>query len=144
MKLPSFFVAILAAALLAGYCHAGVARARQAKLPHSMKGYELYSWRARGGWYFALLTGTNRLKTRREVRAPGAQVKGLDALKKRLDTLAEGEEVSWAAGLVPGTALPPDRIVREVKEHCERRGIVLRVSRGGGGDKPNRGTHPPH
>src|SRR5919206_1911803 len=99
MKLPSPVVAILAGALLVGCCQVGVARSTQAKLPHSMKGYELYSWRARGEWYFALLIGTNRLKTRREVRAPGARLRGVEALKRRLDLLGEGEEVSWAAGL---------------------------------------------
>ncbi len=141
MKLPSPVVAILAVALLVACCQAVVARSTQAKLPHSMKGYELYSWRARGEWYFALLTGTNRLKSRREVRAPGARLIGVEALKRRLDLLAEGEEVSWSAGLAPGTALPPEGIVRDVKEYCDRRGIILRVSRGDRGDAANNGMH---
>jgi len=57
-----------------------------------MKGYELYSWRVRGVWNFALLVGTNRLKSRQEVRASKACVRGVEALKRKLDLLAEGEE----------------------------------------------------
>ena len=33
----------------------------------SMKGYELYTWQEGGQWYFALLEGTNRLKTDEEI-----------------------------------------------------------------------------
>jgi hypothetical protein len=42
----------------------------------SMKGYELYSWREKssGDWYFALLPGTNRLKTYDEITAPQTQL----------------------------------------------------------------------
>ena len=34
------------------------AQSQGADSPHSMKGYELYSWRANGDWYFALLVTT--------------------------------------------------------------------------------------
>jgi hypothetical protein len=37
------------------------------KLPHSMKGYELYSWSEGSQWYFTLVTGTNRNKTLEEI-----------------------------------------------------------------------------
>ena len=36
-------------------------------LPHSLKGYELYSWEEEGQWYFTLITGTNRTKTLEEI-----------------------------------------------------------------------------
>ena len=36
-------------------------------LPHSMKGYELYSWQVGDDWHFTLITGTNRLKTLEEI-----------------------------------------------------------------------------
>jgi hypothetical protein len=133
---------ILATALLVGCYQVGIAQSRGAKLPRSMKGYELYSWEARGEWYFALLIGTNRLKTRHEVSAPQARVRGVEALKRKLDLLAEGEEVLWRTGLVPRTALPPEKIVKEVKTHCDRRGIILRVNRRGVGDASNNGLHP--
>jgi len=37
------------------------------ELPHSMKGYELYSWLEDGQWHFTLITGTNRNKTVEEI-----------------------------------------------------------------------------
>ena len=132
MKFAPFMISVLAIALLLGCGQASLAQSRAAKLPHSMKGYELYSWKIRGEWYFALLVGTNRLKTRREVSSPRARVRGVEGLKGKLNWLAEGEEVTWAArargGLAPWTVLPPEKIVEEVKNYCSRRGIILRVS----------------
>jgi hypothetical protein len=128
MKLAPFRVTVLAIALLLGSGQASLAQSRAAKLPHSMKGYELYSWKIRGDWYFGLLVGTNRLKTRREVSSPKARVRGVEALKRKLDRLAEGEEVIWAGSLAPWAVLPPEKIVEEVKNYCGRRGIILRVS----------------
>jgi hypothetical protein len=37
------------------------------ELPHSMKGYELYSWSEDSQWHFTLITGTNRNKTLEEI-----------------------------------------------------------------------------
>jgi hypothetical protein len=37
------------------------------ELPHSAKGYELYSWQEDSQWHFTLITGTNRNKTLEEV-----------------------------------------------------------------------------
>jgi hypothetical protein len=102
-----------------------------------MKGYELYSWESRGEWYFALLVGTNRLKTRGEISSPKVRVRGLKALKKKLGRLAAGEEVSWSAGMVSGTAMPPERIVEEVENYCDSRGIIVRVSGRGVGGAPH-------
>jgi hypothetical protein len=43
-------------------------------LPHSMKGYELYSWSQDGEWHFTLITGTNRNKTLEEIISPSNTV----------------------------------------------------------------------
>ena len=37
------------------------------KLPHSVKGYELYSWEENGQWHYTFITGTNRVKTMKEI-----------------------------------------------------------------------------
>jgi hypothetical protein len=106
-----------------------------------MKGYELYSWRIRGQWHFALLVGTNRLKSRGEINSPQVRVRGVEALKSKLSRLAEGEDVSWVEGRVPGAVLPPERIIEEVKGYCDRQGIRLRVRERGGSDASNNGMH---
>src|SRR5256714_11941880 len=140
MRRTSHIIIIMVVAyLLFGCCQASPAQSRDATLPHSMKGYELYSWKSRGEWYFSLLVGTNRLKTFSEISSPKIRVRGVRALKGRLNQLAGGEELTWATGLVPRTVLPPEEIVDEVKSYCARRGIVLRVNRRGARTASNNG-----
>ena len=139
MKPTSFVMPILALALLLGCFQAHLAQSREVRLPHSMKGYELYSWKFRGDWHFSLLVGTNRLKTRNEVTSPKVRLKGVEALKRKLKQLAKGEEVSWPAGRVAGTVLPPEEIIDEVKSYCEERGIIMRVNQRGAGNASNNG-----
>ena len=139
LKFAPFIIPVLAVALLLGIGQASLAQSRAARMPsHSMKGYELYSWKIRGDWYFALLVGTNRLKTRREVSSPKARVRGAEALKRKLDRLAQGEEVIWAGRLAPWAVLPPEKIVEDVNNYCGRRGIILRVSRRDASDASNK------
>lgn len=130
MKFAPFFIPVLVIALLLGSGQVSSAQSREENLPpHSMKGYELYSWKISGEWYFALLVGTNRIKTRREVSSPRVRIRGVDALKRKLDRLAEGEEVTWAGRLRPWAVLPPEKIVKDVKNYCDGRRLKLRVNR---------------
>jgi len=94
---------------------------------HSMKGYELYSWQEGEGWYFALVVGTNRIKTFDEIVAPEVRVRGIEALEVQLDQLASGERVFWSAQRVPNVVLPPDDVVEQVQAYCEQRGIELEI-----------------
>lgn len=76
-------------------------------LPSSMKGYEIYCWydEEQDSWHYTLITGTNRLKTYKEITTEedtitcGGWVKitvtGKDALKALLARLPEGQEVIW-------------------------------------------------
>ena len=93
----------------------------------SMKGYELYSWQTQGAWHFSLLVGTNRLKTFEEVSSPEVRVQGIEALKRELDELAEGEHVFWSEQRVPRTSLPPDEIIDAIHVYCRERGIQLEI-----------------
>lgn len=92
-----------------------------------MKGYELYSWQMEGTWTFALVPGTNRIKTYDEIASSDTRVQGLEALRRELDQLASGEQVFWSEGRVPNTALPPDDVIEDVRAYCEQRGIRLEV-----------------
>ena len=109
------------------------ALAPEASPTRSMKGYELYSWQMQGQWTFALVVGTNRIKTYDEISAPEVHVQGLEALKRELDKLPRGEQVLWTAHRVPNTALPPDEIVDDIQAHCRQRGIQLEIEQGAGG-----------
>lgn len=57
----------------------------------SLKGWELYIWRQGDETHFSLMVGTNRLKTDEEIAK--SAVKGLEAVKPKLDQLKKGEEL---------------------------------------------------
>ena len=117
-------------------------------LPHSGKGYELYSWPAEQGeeWQFTLITGTNRLKTLEEIVAAEdtagesgwvkVSVSGTKALKAVLDQLPRGERVTWIGGewleqmgMPAGDIRLPDRdILDEIEGYCRQLGIELSVA----------------
>ena len=96
----------------------------------SMKGFELYSWQAEGKWVFALVVGTNRLKTVEEISSPEMRLEGLDALMRELAQLAPGEWVFWSEDRVPNTTLPPVDVIREMRAYCEQRGLHLEIQAG--------------
>jgi hypothetical protein len=85
--------------------HSGKLTGTTEKLPHSMKGYELYSWVENDLWHFTLITGTNRNKTLKEIISgsdipadgwTNHHVVGVDAIKAVLSRLPEKEWVFWA------------------------------------------------
>ena len=114
-------------------------------LPHSMKGYELYSWEENGQWHFTLTTGTNRLKSVGEITSGEnvvtedgwvkISVTGIDDIKNVLNGLPQGEEVSWIGrqwreqmgAKTDGITLPPENIIGDIQEHCEGLGLGLQV-----------------
>lgn len=112
---------------LAGY-QFSFAQADGAGLPHSMKGYELYSWQVRGTWYFSLIVGTNRQKTVSEVTSSRVRIKGTESLLRKLALLPAGEEVSWSSHRLPRMRLPPRKVVYRVNSFCRQQGIILRVA----------------
>jgi len=108
------------------------------ELPHSFKGYELYSWEEYGQWHFTLITGTNRTKTMEEITSEEdvisetgwakIHVVGVDAIGGVLNRLPQGESVFWCDELHVGQLiethidlqLPPEQIVDAIKEHAEQ------------------------
>jgi hypothetical protein len=112
--------------LLSGY-QTSFAQSMRGSLPHSMKGYELYSWQTRQQWYFSLVAGTNRQKTYQEITSPSIRIKGIERLKRKLDLLPRGEELSWSTHRMRRMILPPRAITNEIVDYCQRRGLVLRM-----------------
>lgn len=96
--------------------------------PRSMKGYELYSWRVNGAWHFALLEGTNRLKTFEEVTAPEVTIDSVDDLRSRLAQLAPGEEIIWTTWNDERFSLPPEPLLEQVKQACQDLGLNLTIA----------------
>jgi hypothetical protein len=114
-------------------------------LPHSLKGYELYSWQDAGQWHFTLITGTNRNKTLSEIvigegGAAGdgwvnLHALGVDEIKDILRRVPEGEWVTWSSGsfaaepaeLSIKLELPPQEIISAIKAYAEKCGLKLQV-----------------
>jgi hypothetical protein len=110
-------------------------------IPRSMKGYELYSWRAGQEWYFTLMTGTNRVKTYEEVTSDEKSmdvkltVRGIEELKITLGQLPADAHIIWRGsqaldriGMQPSDLmLPPRRVIEEIEAHCNEAGIQLEV-----------------
>jgi hypothetical protein len=124
--LLSMLILVGVLALILRVCSSSVSPS-EASPTRAMKGYELYSWQTQEEWYFALVLGTNRIKTYEEISSPELCIHGLEALQDQLDRLPGGEWVFWSAQRVPNTALPPDEVVDEVRTYCRQRGIQLEV-----------------
>jgi hypothetical protein len=107
----------------------GTPESTEVSLVQSMKGYELYSWQRDGDWHFALLVGTNRIKTHDEVTSPEAGVQGTEALKRELSRLPKGEPVVWSPLRVAGLTMPPNDTISEINEYSAQLGIQLEIDR---------------
>jgi hypothetical protein len=116
-----------------------------AKLPRSMKGYELYSWLENSQWHFTLITGTNRNKTLEEITSEldfiseagwvKVSVAGADALKAALNKLPPGESVFWLGTFrdssVPTDVkinLPPNQISDDIQESALKHDLDFQIA----------------
>jgi hypothetical protein len=111
------------------------------ELPHSMKGYELYSWPEDSQWHFTLITGTNRNKTLEEIISNvniisedgwvQIHVVGVEAIETVISRLPQNEYIFWLARLrseqTPqggvNITLPPGPTIDAIKEHAEQCGL---------------------
>ena len=120
-----------------------ISEAHTCPLPHSMKGYELYSWQEEDDWHFTLISGTNRSKAIAEIVAPvyivthdgwvQLHVVGEEAIETTLSRLPPGESVYWLSPLTGGNqdivvSLPPQSVVDAVMEYAATCGLDLRVA----------------
>ena len=114
------------------------------ELPHSMKGYELYSWLEDGQWHFTLITGTDRNKTLEEITSKedfiseAGWVKvhliGVDAIEAALSKLPRDEFILWLAGMREPSGqtdiniqLPPKQTSDAIKEFAGQHGLDFQI-----------------
>jgi hypothetical protein len=115
-------------------------------LPHSMKGYELYSWKDGQKWFFTLTTGTDRVKSYEEIVSTDSvltgtgwvkrTVQGTENLESMLSQLPGGETVTWisdrwlerAGAPVGKIQLPGPQVIKEIDGYCRRLAIQLQVA----------------
>jgi hypothetical protein len=95
----------------------------------AMKGYELYSWYGEDAqWGYALLIGTNRLKSFEEITAPAAVISSVAELRSRLAQLPRSGEIVWIAWTDERLALPPEPVIESVIQACKRFGLQLTIA----------------
>ena len=128
----------------AGKLIAGLSITAIDRLPHSMKGYELYSWPEDGQWHFALITGTNRNKSLEEIISKDdfiseagwvkVHVVGVDAIKAVLSKLPRNEFIMWLAGMREQSGetdieiqLPLEQTTDAIKEYAKRCGLDFQI-----------------
>ena len=115
------------------------------KLPHSFKGYELYSWQQDNLWNYTLITGTNRDKTVEEIITGNNTVSedgwvnihviGEEQLKAVISRIPANEFVLWLSspravdisqsGVNFG--LPPAATVDDIKEYAAQCGLDFAI-----------------
>ena len=113
-------------------------------LPHSMKGYELYSWLEDSQWHFTLITGTNRNKTLEEIVSKEdfiseagwvkIHVVGVAAIQAALSKLPQNEFITWLAVMREQTEqtdiiiqLPPKQTTDTIKEYARQYGLDFQI-----------------
>jgi hypothetical protein len=108
----------------------------ESTFPHSMKGWELYSWSNGSEWHYSILVGTNRMKTCDEVMTNEAIVTGIGSLKTALAKFPYGEYIMWMDWWLEdcwdydlgNLSLPSQGIVDEIKQYCTEHGLTLNVA----------------
>jgi hypothetical protein len=113
------------------------------KVPHEMKGYEIYSWPEGKDWYFSILVGTNRIKTYEEVTSNNTSVlhlitvTGIDTLKLVLEKFPENEYITligegWLkrcwGGNYENLQLPPQNYIDDITRICTQKKLNLQIT----------------
>lgn len=87
----------------------------------AFKGYELYSWKDHDEWKFSLLMGTNRNKSKEEIKDPDVTINSVESLKNILSKLPENESVFWTSS----EGLTPPKIIEEIESFSKLHKIKL-------------------
>lgn len=98
-----------------------------------MKGAEIYTWKSHGTFLYALVPGTNSLKTKEVIQDSQWRVNSIAELEKRLDDIPPDTGVSWNTGAVDpidvaAFTLPNKKIVRKIILYCKKRNLNIRVA----------------
>src|SRR5438128_2544997 len=91
---------------------AGMAFGRVSQEP---KAYELFSWKEKGHWHYALLEGKDRQRTYDEITSTTALRVGTPKLESHLKRLPRGTEVFWQADAPAGTEQPSTKQAKSFK-----------------------------
>jgi hypothetical protein len=115
-----------------------VARSQAIEPTQAPELFELYSWPSHDPdvWHFALLSNTSRIKTPEDIFKAAIEIKGVEALEKRLSQIGRGSTIYWFGGLMglngrplKGTerlAYPSSDIMDRIRRFASERAISMR------------------
>jgi hypothetical protein len=93
-------------------------------LRKSLKGYEMYSYKRDGRWFFTFDVGLNRIRTAEDVPAAiegtSYTVQGVDQMKRLLGQMPQGEYLFWC-----GYETPSSEFIPELRSISEELGLNL-------------------
>jgi hypothetical protein len=103
------------------------------------KGYDLYSWKIKGHWFYSLLPRSSGSKTYEEITANSLVRRDASGLESELQKLPRGEEVYWLSDAPAGAKRsaktrgldlkhPSTKRIKGVKELCDKLGIKLKLA----------------
>ncbi len=119
--------AALLAALVMCQCASAPAKLDTCPSGRTAKGVELYSWQtANGEWTFAMLHGTNRLKTTTEIRQSGCRLNERE-LVAAMSRIEKGESLFWGRNPEGGLLYPPPEVIERLQRYAKRARLVLTV-----------------
>ena len=105
---------------------AGLLMAQDRPAKRQLKGMELYGWRDPSSqWVYALLPGTNRIKTEAEIKQPRNQIAGVKELEQRFLQLAPGEQIFWSQTELGGHAYPDTKTLKEIVHAAKKAEVEL-------------------
>jgi hypothetical protein len=110
-------------------------------LPHSMKGFEMYSWNQDGHWFFSILPGTNRNKSLQEIQqnkyiaSCSSSMENMEEVERLVKLVPANDPVMWMGSLHASAisdhqirlAYPPTAIINAVKKVFAEQGRKLEV-----------------
>jgi hypothetical protein len=104
----------------------GRAFAQSAKT--SFKGWEVYSWQENDKWFFAMMMGTNRLKTCAEIKS-GRMPLTISNLDIAFKNLEPHENVIWSVSRIEGCtlSLPSTQFKKEAGELARKYQLDLTI-----------------
>lgn len=105
----------------------------------STKGYDLYSWKIKGHWYYSLLPRSSGSRTYEEITASSLVRRDTSGLESELRNLLRGEQVFWMGDAPAGAkrsatdrALdlkhPSRKRIKRVRAICEKLGLKLKLA----------------
>jgi hypothetical protein len=107
-------------------------------ISHSVKGWELYTWKESEVRWYSLMEATDRTKSYSEVSTNFLRVPGEINLERLIRSFPKGEIITllgpgWLSNCWEGSygnlSLPPEEEIARIAKSCDRQALVFQLAR---------------